>query len=159
MTAQNPSVVVHEIFEGIDGLGGLKAACAGDGKPAQAVYLGQRKDLLGASPALLVMFGGIGRGLAGVGTQLYENAITIELQFMVYNGTENNPLAEDEREDAIMTLETSVAQWCATHQRGTNYRFLKYLAEKTQVLPLDHIDGSPYLIMTAYAVAESRDTA
>ena len=157
MTSTNPKNVIHEIFEGTDTLSGLKAAVAGTGKPAASAYLGQRKELNKESPVLLVMFGGIDRKFAGVGTKLYENSTTIELQYMVYNGAEDNPLAEDEREDAMADIETAVAQWFADHQKGTHYRSVIYPVEKTQPLPLKHIDGNPYLIMSAYAVAETRD--
>lgn len=153
MTTSNVKETINEIHLG------LASAIAGTGKPASSVYKGQKKELNGESPVVLVMFSGVRRELAGVGTQLYENKFDIEVQFLVYNGNEDNPLAEDAREDALADCEAAAAGWFATHQRGTYYRSLTYTPTQAQVIPIKYIDGNPYLMLSALVTVERRDTA
>lgn len=151
MTTINRKNVRDEVYTG------LLAAVSGVGKPASNVYKGQKKELFKESPVLLILSSGIQREIAGVGSQLYENKINIELMYLVYNGDENNPLTEDQREDALDDLEAATAQWCVTHQRGTAYRSLNYTPQMTEVIPIRYIDGNPYLIESALLTLEGRD--
>lgn len=153
MTTSNAKDTINEIHLG------LASAISGTGKPASSVYKGQKKELKGESPAVLVMFSGVQRSLAGVGTQLYENKFDIEVQYLVYNGSEDNPLDEDEREDALADCEAAAAGWFATHQKGTTYRSLTYTPNQAQVIPIKYIDGNPYLMLSAMVTVERRDTA
>jgi len=152
MTASSAKDCINEIYTG------LASAIAGTGKPASAVYKGQKKELKGESPVVLVMFSGVRRELAGVGTQLYENKFDVEIQYLVYNGSEDNPLAEDAREDALADCEAAAAGWFATHLRGTTYRSLTYTPTQAQVIPIKYIDGNPYLMLSALVTVERRDT-
>jgi hypothetical protein len=136
----------------------VAAAVAGTGKPFSSVYGYQKGDLGGESPVLLVLSGSIQRQIDGVGTKRYYNFITLELQILVYDGDENQPLTEQEREDKIDACEAALANYFKDHQSGTSYLALAYTPEPTQITEVTYLDGNPYRLEVAQLKLEAKDT-
>lgn len=120
------------------------------------IYTYMPAKLGGASPAVLVLGGPIDRKFAGVGTSKYENEIEFEIHNLVYDGPDNNPLTEENREKTMNLLEMYVAQSLAGHQTGTSYRALRRNGP-TNRTAVKYLDGAPYQLEIIKLVAETRD--
>jgi hypothetical protein len=154
MTVLNRELVRDEIATG------LGAAIAGSGLPVSTVYNHMPDKLDGESPVLLVLARNIKRKIAGMGVQRYDNEIGLEVQALVYEGSEDQPLTAAQREDKLDEIEQAVAAWCATHQIGTYYRALKYTRnESTEIQSIKYIDGNPYLMEITNIDVEAPDLA
>ena len=70
----------------------LSTALTGSGKPVSSVYGYQIGKLSGESPVVLVLSRSTERRPAGVGAKKFNNTFELELQVLVYDGLENNPL-------------------------------------------------------------------
>jgi hypothetical protein len=135
----------------------LSSAVAGSGKVFSSVYGYQKGKLDGESPVCLVLSAGIQRSIRGIGAQVYDNHIDLELQILVYDGDKSNPLTEQQREDKIDTCEAALAAWFVTHQSGTNYRVVDYTPEPSQITAIPYIDGNPYLLEKIKVTVEAPD--
>jgi hypothetical protein len=135
---------------------GLIADLKVDGTVAE-VYAYRKGGLSGQSPVLLVLSGNIDRTIAGVGQQTYENAISIEIHALVYDGDESNPLTEEQRDDRMDLIETRIASWVAAHQIDISYyRALSY-ATPTERADVTFAGGGPYQLEIVTLRAEAPD--
>ncbi len=136
---------------------GLRTSLTGTEKPVSSVYANRVGKLNGESPVLLVLSGQSLRAFQGMGTKRYQSAMTIEIHSLIYDGDQNNPLTESQREDKADEIEAGIAGWIADHQIGTSYRSLKY-AQATDRLDVQMLDGNPYLLEIIYLEVEGLDT-
>lgn len=136
---------------------GLRTSLAGTGLPVSSVYSNRVGKLNGESPVLLVLSGQSLRSFQGMGTKRYQSAMTIEIHSLIYDGDQNNPLTESQREDKADEIEAGIAGWIADHQIGTSYRSLRY-GQATDRLDVQMLDGNPYLLEIIYLEVEGLDT-
>ncbi len=152
MTVLNRETVRDEIVTA------LSAAIAGSGKPAAAVYGYQKGKLDGESPVVLVLSAGIQRAIAGLGTNKYYNQVTLEIHILVYDGADNQPLTEIQREDKVDEIEAATADWFKDHQIGTSYRAARYTPEQpSEITTVTYLDGNPYRLEIVKVQLEAPD--
>ena len=84
------------------------------------------------------------------------NGMTFEIHSLIYDGDQDQPLTEDQRDDKADEIEAKIADWIATHQRGTSYQVLRY-AQPTDRVEVRMLDGNPYLLEIIYLYAEGKD--
>jgi len=135
---------------------GLSTALVGSGKPVKALYTYQKGKLGGESPVLLVTSGVLFREFKGMGSTTYDSQFEIVCHLLVYDGDENQPLTESQREDKGDEIEVGIATWIASHQKGTNYRALRYSAP-TERASVQMLDGEPYLVEIIKLEVEAPD--
>lgn len=124
------------------------------------IYHYQKGRLGGQSPVIEVLSGPIRRKIAGMGAKRYDNAFDLEIHILVYDGDDNNPLTEEQRDDAVDDIETALGAWCATHQSGTYYRALRYTddgAKPTEPMIIKMLDGNPYRLEVVHVPVEAPD--
>ena len=136
---------------------GLETVLVGTGLPCAAVYSYQVGKLGGMSPVVEVLSGTINRPFAGMGTKRYESDMTLEIHILVYDGQVNQPFTDEQKEDAADDIEAIVAQWVADHQRGTNYRAVRFAEEQSQRAEVKMLDGNPYMIEILKLEVEAPD--
>ncbi len=140
----------------------LSTALTGSGKPVSSVYGYQIGKLNGESPVVLVLSRSTERRPAGVGAKKFNNTFELELQVLVYDGLENNPLTEQQREDKVDEIEAAMADWFASHQNGAEHamthRALTYTPTPTAVEPITYLDGNPYLLERVTVRLEAQDS-
>lgn len=125
-----------------------------------SVYSYQKGRLGGESPVVEVLSGGIGRSIAGMGAKRYDSSFELELHILVYDGDDDNPLTESQRDDAVDDIEAAIAAWCAAHQSGTYYRALRYTddgAKPTEITNVKMLDGNPYRLEIVTLSVEAPD--
>jgi len=135
---------------------GLSTALVGSGKPAIALYSYQKGKLGGESPVILVTSGTLDREFKGMGSTTFDSRFIIDCHVLVYDGDENQPLTETQREDKGDELEVGIATWVASHQKGTNYRALRY-QKPTERASVVMLDGEPYLLEIISLEVEAPD--
>jgi hypothetical protein len=135
----------------------LSTAIAGSGKPVSSVFGYQPGQLNGESPVVLILSAGSERQIAGLGAKKYDNRFEFELHFMVYDGKDNQPLTEKQREDKVDEIEALAAEWFANNQSGTNYRALRYTTVPTQITTVTYLDGNPYRLEIVKISLEAPD--
>lgn len=158
MTIRNRQTVQDEItaflkvdfatYKGVDGTNPILATTQ--------IYGYMPAKLNGASPVILVLGAPIDRAFAGVGTAKYENEMEFEIHHLVYDGADNNPLTEENREKTMNLIESYNAQSCASHQRGTNYRSLRRNGP-TERTAVRYLDGNPYQLEIIKILVEAPD--
>lgn len=137
---------------------GLGTALVGTGKPCAAVYNHRPETLGGVSPVVLVLSGPLKRRPKGLGAQKYYGEMNLEIQVLLYRGDQNNPLSDPAaREDAHDDIERLIADWFATHQRGTYYINADYTPEATQYGDIEYLDGEPYSLEVIPVRADTED--
>jgi hypothetical protein len=151
VTALNRQLVREEIATG------LRTELTGSGKPVSSVYHYQKGKLEGESPIVLVLSGPIQRSPNGLGAKKYDNNIELEIHILVYDGEDNNPMTEEEREEAGDLIEQMTAEWFAQNQTGTNYRSVTYTPRPTTKTTVKYIDGNPYLLEVVPVELEKAD--
>lgn len=135
---------------------GLRAAVTGIGKPVSTVYDHRVGKLNGESPVLLVISGESEREIQGMGAHRFSNSMTFEIHSLIYDGDQDQPLTEIQREDTADEIEAQVAGWIAEHQRGINYQALEY-AQPTDRIEVQMLDGNPYMLEIIYLSAKGTD--
>lgn len=158
MMVKNRQIVQDEIADflkidfasylGVDGVNPIVAI--------SQIYGYMPAKLNGASPVVLVLGAPVARAYAGVGTAKYENEMEIEIHHLVYDGAENNPLSEENRERTMNLMEAYNAQSCAARQRGTNYRALRRNGP-TDRTAIKYLDGNPYQLEIIKILVEAPD--
>lgn len=156
MTVVNRETIRDEI------VAALTTSLTGSGKPVSSIYGYQIGKLNGESPVVLVLSRSTHRETAGVGSAIFNNTFELELQILVYDGAENNPLNEQQREDKVDEIEAALAGWFVTHQNGAahsmTHRSLTYTPSPTSVEPITYLDGNPYLMERVTVRLEAQDT-
>jgi hypothetical protein len=152
MTVLSRKLVREEVATGLAG------AITGSNKPASSVYPYLKGKLDGESPVVFVLSRGIQRKPRGMGSKSYDSDFRLEIQVLVYDGPDNNPLTEQQREDKVDEIEAAIADWFVKNQTGTNYYNAEYTVEPTGVSPIIFLDGNPYLMERITVRMEGRDS-
>jgi hypothetical protein len=112
-------------------------------KLVHSIFDYMEPNIKGASPVILVLGGDIGRKFDGVGSNVYDNEVGIELHVLVYAGLKANPLTPQQIEQTANQIEYCIALSCRSHRRGTYYQNLYRagLSKRTKVI---YLDGEKY---------------